>query len=108
MSSNTHAVDYLTGGRKHSSEGELRRLLEFIMDQELSWEPYEIEIIKSLANNYAVAGEAFVRFMVDNVALLSQIVPEIVAQMYKEFNATNDERFWMAGIGCGAAACVLA
>jgi len=107
MSSNTHAVDYLTGGRKHSSEGELRRLLEFIMDQELSWEPYEIEIIKSLANNYAVAGEAFVRFMVDNVELLSQIVPEIVAQMYKEFNATNDERFWMAGIGCGIAACVL-
>ncbi len=74
MSSNTHAVDYLTGGRKHSSEGELRRLLEFIMDQELSWEPHEIEIIKSLANNYAVAGEAFVKFMVENVELLSRLV----------------------------------
>jgi hypothetical protein len=107
MSSNTHAVDYLTGGRKHSSEGELRRLLEFIMDQELSWEPHEIEIIKSLANNYAVAGEAFVKFMVENVELLSRLVPEVVAEMYKEFNATNDERFWMAGIGCTAAACVL-
>lgn len=107
MSSNTHGVDYLTGGRKHSSEGELRRLLEFIMDQPLSWEPHEIEIIKSLANNYAVAGEAFVKFMVENVETLSQLVPEIVAQMYKEFNATNDERFWMAGIGVTAAACVL-
>jgi hypothetical protein len=107
MSSNTHGVDYLTGGRKHSSEGELRRLLEFIMDQPLSWEPHEIEVIKSLSNNYAVAGEAFVKFMVENVQLLSELVPEIVAQMYKEFNATNDERFWMAGIGVGVAACVL-
>jgi uncharacterized protein (DUF927 family) len=34
MSSNTHVVDGLTGGRKHSSEGELRRLLEFILTQE--------------------------------------------------------------------------
>ena len=107
LSSNTHGVDYLTGGRKHSSEGELRRLLEFIMDQQLSWEPHEIEIIKSLANNYAVAGEAFVQFMVENIPLLSQMVPEVVAQMYKEFSATNDERFWMGGIGATIAACVL-
>jgi hypothetical protein len=48
MSSNTHVVDYLTGGRDHSSEGELRRLLEFVLEDELSWEPHEIEIIKSL------------------------------------------------------------
>ena len=107
LSSNTHGVDYLTGGRKHSSEGELRRLLEFIMDQQLSWEPHEIEIIKSLANNYAVAGEAFVQFMVENIPLLSQMVPEVVAQMYKEFSATNDERFWMGGIGATIATCVL-
>lgn len=107
LSSNTHGVDYLTGGRKHSSEGELRRLLEFIMDQQLSWEPHEIEIIKSLANNYAVAGEAFVQFMVENIPLLSQMTPEVVAQMYKEFNATNDERFWMGGIGATIATCVL-
>jgi hypothetical protein len=107
LSSNTHGVDYLTGGRAHSSEGELRRLLEFIMDQQLSWEPHEIEIIKSLANNYAVAGEAFVQFMVENVPLLSKMVPEVVAQMYTEFNATNDERFWMGGIGATIATCVL-
>ena len=36
MSSNTHVVDYLTGSRKHSSEGEMRRVLEFVMDEELS------------------------------------------------------------------------
>jgi hypothetical protein len=108
MSSNTHAVDYLTGGRKHASEGELRRLLEFIMDQELSWEPHEIEIIKSLSSNYGVAGEMLVRFMVDHAEMLAQLVPQVVTQMYKEFGATNDERFWMAGIGVTAACCVVA
>jgi len=108
MSSNTHGVDYLTGGRKHSSEGELRRLLEFIMDQELRWEPHEIEVIKSLSSNYGVAGEMLVPFMVDNQEMLAQLVPEIVTRMYKEFKATNDERFWMAGIGATAAMCVIA
>ena len=99
MSSNTHVVDGLTGGRKHSSEGELRRLLEFILTKELQWEASEIEIIKSLHSNYAVAGHIMAQYMVDHVDELSRIVPESVAQMYKEFGATNDERFWMAGIG---------
>ena len=98
MSSNTHAVDMLTGGRNHASEGELRRLLEFIMDQPLKWEPHEIEIVKSLQHNYAVAGHMLVEYMAKNVELLKTMVPEIVSNMYKEFDATNDERFWMAGI----------
>lgn len=108
MSSNTHAVDYFTGSRKHASEGELRRLLEFIMDQELNWEPHEIEVIKSLSSNFGVAGEMLVRFMVEHQEMLATLVPEVVTRMYKEFGATNDERFWMAGIGVTAAMCVIA
>jgi len=107
MSSNTHVVDGLTGGRKHSSEGELRRLLEFILTQELTWEPYEIEIIKSLHNNYAVAGHMLSQYMVDNLDRLHTLVPESVTQMYKEFGATNDERFWMAGIGTIVTAAII-
>lgn len=99
MSSNTHAVDYLTGGRKHSSEGELRRLIEFILADELSWEPHEIDTIKSLQNNYGVAGYELAEFMAKNVDLLAKMVPDAVRGAYKEFGATNDERFWMAGIG---------
>jgi len=104
MSSNTHVVDYLTGGRKHASEGELRRLLEFIMDQELSWEPHEISILKSLATNYAVAGEVLADYLAKNVKMLHKLVPECVANIFQEFDATNDERFWMAGIGAAVAA----
>jgi hypothetical protein len=104
MSSNTHIVDYLTGGRAHSSEGELRRLLEFVLEDELSWEPHEIEIIKSLQSNYAVAGYALSQYLADNVDQFPKMVGEAVAGMYTEFKATNDERFWMAGVGCSVCA----
>lgn len=106
-SSNTYAVDYLTGAQEHAAEGEMRRLLEFAMNDVLSWEPDEIEILKTLANNYAVAGHAFVEYMVKNVEQLNKLVPEVVSRMYREYRATNDERFWMAGIGATVAAGIL-
>ena len=99
MSSNTHAVDMLTGGRKHASEGELRRLLEFVMSQELSWEPHEIEIIKSLQHNYGLAGHMLAEYMAKNVDEIGKLTREATSRAYQEFKATNDERFWMAGIG---------
>lgn len=107
MSSNRPAVDYLTGDRKHSSEGELRRFIEFSMDQKLEWSHEEIEIIKSLQSNYAVAGEVLAQFFVDNVQLLRELVPDCVRRMYTEFKAPNDERYWMAGVGCVVAAGLL-
>lgn len=107
MSSNTHVVDHFTGAQKHAAEGELRRVLEFIMNDVLDWEPHEIDILKSLHKNYAVAGHELVRFMVRNVATLAQLVPEVVQRMYKEMGATNDERFWMAGIACAVAAGII-
>jgi hypothetical protein len=99
MSSNRPAVDYMTGDRKHSSEGELRRLIEFSMDQKLEWSNEEIEIIKSLSSNYAVAGEVLAQFFVDNVSLLRELVPECTRRMYAELKAPNDERYWMATVG---------
>jgi hypothetical protein len=103
MSSNTYVVDSLTGNRKHASEGELRRVLEFPMNDVLSWEPFEIEIIKALHHNYAVAGEMLADYMAKNVEKLHTLVQEVVRNTYTDFNATNDERFWMAGIACAVA-----
>ena len=107
MSSNTHAVDYLTGTRKHASEGELRRLLEYIMDEKLEWSADEIEIIKSLSSNYAVAGVVLAQYMVDNIEMVDTLVLQTVRQMYVEYKAPNDERYWMAGVGCAIAAGIL-
>ena len=107
LSSNTHMVDILTGGRKHAAEGELRRLLEILMEDPLAWEPHEIEIIKSLQDNYATAGVMMIEYMVNNEATLEPLVTSTVTRMYQEFNATNDERFWMAGIGASVAAGII-
>jgi hypothetical protein len=107
LSSNTHMVDILTGGRKHAAEGELRRLLEVLMEDSLSWEPHEIEIIKSLQDNYGTAGIMMIEYMVEHEAELEPLVTSTVTRMYQEFNATNDERFWMAGIGASVAAGIL-
>jgi hypothetical protein len=107
LSSNTHMVDILTGGRKHAAEGELRRLLEILMEDTLAWEPHEVEIIKSLQENYGTAGFMMIDYMVNNEEVLGPLTNDTVARMYQEFNATNDERFWMAGIGSGIAAGIL-
>jgi hypothetical protein len=107
MSSNTYVVDTLLGTRKHASEGEIRRVIEFDMDTQLVWEPYEIEIIKSLAHNYGVAGDIFAQYLVDNMDKVAELVPEVVRQMYTTYGATNDERFWMAGVGASIAAGIL-
>ena len=104
MSSNRGAVDYLMGARLHSSEGEIRRLLENIIDEKLNWTPEEIELIKSLQHNYGVAGPIISQYLVDNYDYIAKLVPETVAQMYKAYDATSDERFWMAGIGVSVAA----
>ena len=48
LSSNTHMVDYLTSGRRHSSEGELRRMLERTMTDVLSWDSQEIEVLSKM------------------------------------------------------------
>ena len=97
MSSNTHVVDYLTGARKHSSEGELRRLLEMTMDVPLAWEQHEIEIVKSLKDNFGVAGPIFAQWLVDNEEIARGVVEKTHAWLYREYTATNDERFWVAG-----------
>ena len=97
MSSNTHVVDYLTGARKHSSEGELRRLLEMTMDVPLAWEQHELDVIKSLKDNFGVAGPIFAQWLVDNEEIARDVVEKTHAWLYKEYMATNDERFWVAG-----------
>jgi hypothetical protein len=107
MSSNTHVVDNLTGARKHASEGELRRVIEYLMDDKLEWDADEIEIIKSLRDNYAIAGDILVQYMVDNIQSVETLVKQTVRQMYTEYKAPNDERFWMAGVGCSIAAGIL-
>ena len=107
MSSNRGAVDYLAGSRDHASEGELRRLIEFAMDQKLEWSKEEINLIKSLHQNYGVAAQVYVQYLVDHAQEVKELTNNCVARMYDDLGAASDERYWMATIGCVVAACVI-
>lgn len=107
MSSNRNSIDWMTGARDHSSEGELRRLIEFSMDKKLEWTQDEIDNIKSLQHNYGVAGEVYAQYLVDNLTTIRDLVPDCVRKMYDEYSAPSDERYWMAGVGSVVAACLL-
>lgn len=107
MSSNTHVVDYLTGARQHTSEGELRRLLEMIFDTPMTWQPHEVDLIRSLPLHYGTAGERWVEWLVRNVAVAEEMVRKVQRKVFLDFNASNDERFWVAGVSAIIAAAIL-
>ena len=98
LSSNTHIVDFLTGSREHSSEGELRRLLEFPLTTQLVWTPEQSDILRNLQKNYGVAGVAYIKWLVRNRDRAIEVMNNTLAQVEKHFGMTNDERFWTAGV----------
>lgn len=101
MTSNKHMVDYLTAERSHGSEGEIRRLLEITFDQELKLDDMLKELLfTSLAENYGVAGEAYARWMVKHPDTVREVTKSIYTDVFNAFNATGDERFWIAGCAC--------
>jgi len=100
FSSNTHATDYLAGTRKHSSQAELLRILEMKMTVKIQLNDSEIDLVKSLSNNYGVAGDKLIRWMVTNIDTVKKVLEDTTLALKKEFNGTPDERFWTAGNGC--------
>jgi hypothetical protein len=87
----------MAGARKFSSNGELLRMLEWTPNVKLHWNAEEREILKLLKRNYGVAGEAWVRWMVQNRKTIKDIMPKVHAQLEKEFKFTDDERYWHVG-----------
>jgi hypothetical protein len=108
LSSNTHVIDYLTGARKHSSEGEIRRVLELTLSNIIEWQDGDTEIISTLKNNYGVAGQRYVQFLVDNKDVVEQVVQQVRAKLKRDFQFTDDERYWLAGCTCLIAGGLLA
>lgn len=108
LSSNTHVIDYLTGARKHSSEGEIRRVLELTLSNIIQWQEGDTEIISTLKNNYGVAGQQYAQFLVDNKDVVEDTVRQVRAKLKRDFQFTDDERYWLAGCTCLLAGGLLA
>lgn len=108
FTSNTFMLDIMTGAMEHSMEGEIRRFLEWNPGKPLSWGAGELDVIKTMDTHYGVAGEAYVKWLVANRETAQRIWKLVYEKIYKDFNATNDERFWIAGcasIIAGATLC---
>jgi hypothetical protein len=97
LSSNTHVMDYLTGARKHSSEGEIRRVLELTLTEIIEWETHELEGVEFLKNNYGVAGHVYAQYLVDNFAEVQALSKSVHKRLKQEFKFKDDERYWHAG-----------
>jgi hypothetical protein len=108
LSSNTHIMDYLTGARKHSSEGETRRVLELTLEKKLAWEQHELEALELLKETYGVAGHVYAQYLVDHADELPAFYKTVRKKVKAEFGFIDDERFWIAGCTCLVAGALLA
>lgn len=108
LTSNTHMHDYMAGARSHSSQGELMRMLEWTPETVLQWAPEEEEIVKALNANYGVAGEKYVRWLVQNADVARDVVDKTLRKIKHDWRMTGDERFWAAGCAADIAGAILA
>ena len=108
VTSNTHMHDYMSGVRSHTSQGELLRMLEWIPEVKLNWSAEEEDAIKSLWENYGIAGEQYVRWLVANRELARSVTLRTIERLKKEWKMSGDERYWAAGCGAVVAGAILA
>lgn len=108
VSSNTHIMDYFSS-RKHSSQGEIMRLLELQMNKRLETPADLDDALKNyLPRNYGVAGAKFARYIVDNMQTVRDVVRVVEEDLKATMQKTPDERFWIAGVAACLAGGVLA
>jgi len=108
LSSNTHVTDYLSGARKHSSQGEILRVLEWKPTEKISWAEGETDQISALKSNYGVAGHKFAAWLVNNIDTAKSIVAKVKDKLKVEFEFSDDERYWLAGCSALVAGGILA
>jgi len=96
LTSNVHMTDLLTGSRKHSSQGELMRMLEWTPVKELQFDDAERSTLLNLRNNYGVAGEAWVRYCVQNYKTVAELWSQVHVRIRRDFEFTDEERIWHA------------
>ena len=100
LSSNTHVMDFLSGARKHASQGEMFRLLELQMNKKLRWTSEEGKTLGLLKDNYGVVGLELIRWMVQNRDVAKEVLVKTHDHLKAEFETNDDERYWTAGNAC--------
>jgi hypothetical protein len=100
LSSNTHVMDFLSGARKHASQGEMFRILELQMNKKLRWTSEEGKTLGLLKDNYGVVGLELIRWLVQNRDTAKAVLVKTHEHLKAEFETNDDERYWTAGNAC--------
>lgn len=108
LSSNTEVGDYMTGPRKHSSEGELRRMLEHRPHTKLKWGVEERVLVRTYKDHYGIAGPLFAQWIVNNRELCQRMVDKVSERLRKDFGILDDERYWLGGCAAIVTGAILA
>jgi hypothetical protein len=93
-------MDFLSGSRKHASQGEMFRLLELQLTKKLKWNPEEEATLGLLKENFGAVGRELIRWLVKNHEVAKALVKENQERIKVEFEANADERYWTAGNAC--------
>jgi len=96
MTSNTHMHDVLSSSRRHSSNGEVMRMLEWTPTKQLQFNDTERDAIRAMRQNYGVAGEAWIRYVVPNYAEVQRLWDATHAKVRDALKFTDEERYWHA------------
>jgi hypothetical protein len=107
MTSNTHMFDILTGGRKHSSNGEIMRMLEWTPTSRLQFSEEDHATLSQLRHHYGVAGEMWVRWLVQNYDTARRVWAKTHARLREVIGFTDEERYWHAACTATVTAAIL-
>ena len=108
LTSNTHMHDFMSGVRKHTSQGELFRMLEWTPEMKLNWTPEEEDVLRLLNTNHGVAGEKFIRWLVQNQDTARKVLLKTHERLKREWALTGEERYWGNGCASMVAGAILA
>ena len=107
MTSNVQLLDYMSGARTFSSNGELNRMLEWNPTEELKWTAEEREKLRGLKQNYGVAGEAWIRWLVTHQDIAKRMLAKVDARLKEIMEFADLERYWHAGCTVTVTAAIL-
>lgn len=86
---------------KESPDGEIMRVMEFKVEADTSLTKEESDaIFGKLNDNYGVAGDAYISYLLDNPEAVEALMTKVQAKVDKELGFTSRERFWSAMVTC--------
>jgi hypothetical protein len=97
ITSNSPVLEHMLGARDTSSNGEVQRFLEWRCEVPINFSNTERDTLQLLNENYGHAGPQFATWLVNNLAVAKQVFATVMEGWRKQLDATDTERYWVAG-----------